>query len=130
MALPTQAADYTGHWGGMSSITNVHKFPFTQIPQAREHHEYFKQFPHGWPIEEFIKSSLKNKHTYAHKQGYFEELSNINNAGSNSHEESLNGDMDDDDELEAENGEFEGNVDNDEAEAGNGEFGGNDEENN
>ena len=112
----------------MSSITNVHKFPFTQIPQAQEHHKYFKQFPHAWPIEEFIKSSLKNKHAYTRKQGYFEELSNINNAGSNSHEESLNGNMDD--ELEAENGEFEGNVDNDEAEAGNGEFGGNDEENN
>ena len=38
--------------------------------------------------------------------------------------------MDDDDELEAENGEFEGDVDNDEAEAGNGEFEGDDKENN
>ena len=65
-------------------------------------------FPHGWPIEEFIKSSLKNKHAYACKQGYFEELSNVNNAGSNSCEESLNGNIDDDDELKAENGEFEG----------------------
>ena len=70
--------------------------------------EYFKWFPHGWPIEEFIKSSLKNKHAYAHKKGYFKELSNINNAGSNSRKESLNDDMDDDDEPEAKNGEFEG----------------------
>ena len=130
MALQTQAADYRGYWGGISLITNVHKFPFTQIPQAQERHKYFKQFPHGWPIEEFIKSSLKNKHTYAYKQEYFEELSNVNNAESNGHKESLNGDMDDDDKPEAENGEFEGDVDNDEAEAGNGEFGGNDEENN
>ena len=113
----------------MSSITNVHKFPFTQIPQAQEYHKYFKQFPHGWPIEEFIKSSLKNKRVYACKKGYLKELSNVNNAGSNSREESLNGDMDDD-EPEAENGEFEGDVDNDEAEARNGEFEGNNEENN
>ena len=35
-----------------------------------------------------------------------------------------------DDELEAENGEFEGDMDNDEAEARNGEFEGNYEENN
>ena len=110
IAPPTQAADYTGHQGGISSITNVHKFPFIQIPQARDRHEYFKQFPHGWPIEKFIKSSLKNKRTYAHKKGYFEELSNVNNAESNGCEESLNGDMDDDDEPEAENGEFEGDV--------------------
>ena len=67
--------------------------------------------------------------TYARKQGYFEELSNVNNAGSNGREESLNGDMDDD-ELEAENGEFEGNMDNDEAEARNGEFEGDNEEDN
>ena len=130
MAPPTQAADYTGHQGGMSSITNVHKFSFTQIPQAQERHECFKQFPHGWPIEEFIKSSLKNKHTYACKQEYFEELSNVNNAESNGHKESLNGDMDDDDKPEAENGEFEGDVDNDEAEARNGEFESDDKEDN
>ena len=64
------------------------------------------------------------------KKGYFEELSKVNNAGSNGHEESLNGDMDDDDEPEAENGEFEDDVDNDEAESGNGEFEGDNEENN
>ena len=38
--------------------------------------------------------------------------------------------MDNDDELEAENGEFEGDMDNDEAEAGNGEFEGDNEEDN
>ncbi|KAF8226537.1 hypothetical protein L208DRAFT_1499365, partial [Tricholoma matsutake] len=106
---------------------------------------YFKRFPHGWAIEEFIKSSLKNKCAYTHKQGYFQELGKANNAGSNGCEESLNGDMGDDkaeagngefegnvedDELEAENGEFEGDMEDDEAEAGNsnGEFEGNNEE--
>ncbi|KAF8235248.1 hypothetical protein L208DRAFT_1542504, partial [Tricholoma matsutake] len=104
---------------------------------------YFKQFPHGWAIEEFIKSSLKNKSAYACKQGYFQELGNANNAGRNGREESLNGDMGDDkaeagngefegnvedEELEAENGEFKGDMEDDKAEAGNGEFEGNNEE--
>lgn len=113
------------------------------IGVAWEHHEYIKQFPHGWAIEEFIKSSLKNKSAYAHKQGYFQELGNANNAGRNGREESLNGDMGDDkaearngefegnvedEELEAENGEFKGDMEDDKAEAGNGEFKGNNEE--
>jgi hypothetical protein len=68
-----------------------------------------------------------NKHAYAHKQGYFQELGNANNAGSNGCEESLNGDMDND-KPKAGNGEFEGDMEDDKPEAGNGEIEGNSEE--
>ncbi|KAF8224790.1 hypothetical protein L208DRAFT_1128737, partial [Tricholoma matsutake] len=37
------------------------------IGAAQQRHSYFKRFPHGWPIEEFLKSNLKNKHAYARK---------------------------------------------------------------
>ena len=43
---------------------------------AHEHHNFLNRFPHGWPIEEFIKTYLKNKHTYAYKQGYLTENTN------------------------------------------------------
>jgi hypothetical protein len=59
----------------------------------------------------FIKSSLKNKHAYACKQGYFQELSNADNTEGNKHEESPDTDLGDDepdDEPEAESGESKG----------------------
>ena len=61
------------------------------ILQAREYHNYFKKFPHGWAIEEFLKSNLKNKHSYAHKQGY---LGDWTNQGVESGEGSKLGDGD------------------------------------
>ena len=42
---------------------------------AHKCHNYFKKFPHGWAIEEFLKSNLKNKHLYACKWGYLGTLS-------------------------------------------------------
>ena len=38
---------------------------------------------HGWPIEEFIKASLKNKHAYAHKCGFAESSHDRANKSSN-----------------------------------------------
>ncbi|KAF8237099.1 hypothetical protein L208DRAFT_1389937, partial [Tricholoma matsutake] len=43
---------------------------------ARQCHGYFKQFPHGWPIEEFLKLNLKNKCVYARKRGYLGDQTN------------------------------------------------------
>ena len=54
-------------------------------PKARQRQEYFKQFPHGWAIEEFIKSSLKNKRAYAHRHGYLQELKNASKASDGEH---------------------------------------------
>ena len=34
------------------------------------------RFPHCWPVEEFIKTYLKNKRAYARKQGYLVENTN------------------------------------------------------
>lgn len=51
-------------------------FSITFILQARERHSYFKRFPHGWAVEEFLKSSLKNKRAYARKRGYLEDKTN------------------------------------------------------
>ena len=98
--------------------------PFHLCSQAREHHEYFKRFPHGWAIEEFIKTSLKNKRAYAHKQGYFQKPGNANGAASNRSEDSLDGDdmyVD-----EPGNGELEGNMG--ESGAENGDFEGDNED--
>jgi hypothetical protein len=41
--------------------------------QARECHHFLHQFPNGWPVEEFLKTYLKNKCTYAYKWGYLTE---------------------------------------------------------
>ena len=38
--------------------------------QARERHNFLHQFPNGWPVEEFLKTYLKNKRAYARKRGY------------------------------------------------------------
>ena len=59
------------------------------ILQARQRHTYFKKFPHGWAIEEFLKSNLKNKRAYARKRGY---LGDQTNRGVESGEENKLGD--------------------------------------
>ena len=41
------------------------------------HNEYFKRFSHGWPIEEFMKISLKNKRAYACKCSFAELSHNV-----------------------------------------------------
>ena len=38
--------------------------------QAHEHHDFLNRYPCSWPVEEFLKTYLKNKHAYARKQGY------------------------------------------------------------
>lgn len=47
------------------------------ILQARERHSYFRRFPHGWAIEEFLKANLKNKRAYARKRGYLGDQTNL-----------------------------------------------------
>ena len=44
--------------------------------QARERHKFLNRFPHGWPVEEFLKTYLKNKRAYARKRGYLTENTN------------------------------------------------------
>ena len=44
--------------------------------QARERHHFLHQFPNGWPVEEFLKTYLKNKRSYARKRGYLNETTN------------------------------------------------------
>jgi hypothetical protein len=41
------------------------------------HHHFLHQFPNGWPIEEFLKTYLKNKRSYARKQGYLNQQTNL-----------------------------------------------------
>ena len=53
------------------------------------------RFPNGWPVEEFLKTYLKNKRTYARKQGYLKE--------SNQKQESSDESSSDED-VDAENG--------------------------
>ena len=34
------------------------------------------RYPHAWPVEEFLKTNLKNKRAYARKRGYLRENTN------------------------------------------------------
>ena len=45
---------------------------FTQdcMYQARQQHSFLSRYSHGWPIEEFLKTYLKNKRAYGRKRGY------------------------------------------------------------
>ena len=61
--------------------------------QAHERHTFLNQYPGGWPVEEFLKTYLKNKRSYAHKKGYLE---NANQ------KQDSDGDGDDDDQQEEE----------------------------
>jgi hypothetical protein len=67
------------------------------IFQARERHNFLNRYPHGWPIEEFIKTYLKNKRTYARKQGYLMENTN--------QKQHRHDDEDDDEDEEEEEGQ-------------------------
>jgi hypothetical protein len=42
-------------------------------------HQFLHRFPHAWPVEEFIKTYLKNKRSYARKRGYLTERVNQKN---------------------------------------------------
>ena len=44
--------------------------------QARERYNFLNRFPHGWPVEKFLKTYLKNKCAYARKRGYLVENTN------------------------------------------------------
>ena len=71
--------------------------------QVRERHNFLNQFPHCWPVEEFLKSYLKNKRAYACKRGYLTENTN-QKQGWRQHDD----DDDDDEEEEEEEEEEEG----------------------
>ena len=57
------------------------------IIQARECHRCLNWYPHGWPVEEFLKIYLKNKRIYACKWGYLTENTNVNHPHRNDLEE-------------------------------------------
>ena len=57
-------------------ITQIRLFISHALRAARERHHYLKCFPRGWPVEEFLKSHLKNRHAYACKRGYLEDNTN------------------------------------------------------
>lgn len=78
-------------------------FSKTIIFQARQRHSYFNRFPHGWAIEEFIKSNLKNKCAYARKRRYLGDQTNrgVKKEGSDiGDDEEDNGANDGDDEVD------------------------------
>ena len=76
--------------------------------QARERHNFLNRFPHCWPVEEFLKSYLKNKRAYARKRGYLTENTN-QKQGWRQHD-------DDDDNNEEEEEEEDGEEKNEEEE--------------
>jgi hypothetical protein len=86
-------------------FSNLSQPSLTLISQARERHDYFKRFQHGWAIEEFIKSSLKNKRAYAHSQGYLQEYVNTDHAGSDEEDNKASDGELDDEPSASENGE-------------------------
>ena len=73
---------------------------FFIITQARERQPYFKKFAHGWAIEEFLKSQLKNRRAYARKNGFLEDIKNLGNQGSDSDSDSPS-DLDSDNGMNA-----------------------------
>ncbi|KAF8229723.1 hypothetical protein L208DRAFT_1154457, partial [Tricholoma matsutake] len=71
---------------GLDCTVLWHRQPkelISKIIGAVSRHGYFKQFPHGWPIEEFLKSNLKNKRAYACKRGYLGDQTNRDKEGDN-----------------------------------------------
>jgi len=78
--------DYTIRWhaqnketvgkiiGAVSPINLFFSFLFTEgcTFQARERHSFLSRYPRGWPVEEFLKTYLKNKRAYARRKGYLE----------------------------------------------------------
>ena len=63
----------------VGSFEFCHQYLQTQyfMIQARERQPYFKRFAHGWAIEEFLKSQLKNRRSYARKHGYLQDIANV-----------------------------------------------------
>ena len=59
--------------------------------QARQRHSYLKRFPHGWAVEKFLKTNLKNKRAYARKHGYLEDKTNWGREGSKDDEDEDDG---------------------------------------
>lgn len=72
----SQPKETVGKIIGAVSFLPLHFFIYllnTDMFQARERHHFLHQFPQAWPVEEFLKVYLKNKRTYARKQGYLKE---------------------------------------------------------
>jgi hypothetical protein len=95
ISLPTLLGQYV-------IFSNLSQPSLTLISQAWQCHNYFKWFPHRWAIEEFIKSSLKNRCAYACSQGYLQEYTNTEHAGSD--------EEDNKEDNEASDGELDGEV--------------------
>ena len=74
--------------------------------QARERHNFLNRFPHCWPVEEFLKCYLKNKHAYAHKQGYLTENTN-QKQGWRQHDDDDDNNEEEEEEEEEEEGGYE-----------------------
>jgi hypothetical protein len=72
---------------------------------------------HGWAIEEFIKSSLKNKCAYARKHGYLDEMTNFGNIASDEEEAEQKAEVEQ--EAEAEQDEEEEETEEDQEDEGN-----------
>lgn len=70
--------------------------------QARERHSFLNRFPHGWPVEEFLKTYLKNKRAYARKRGYLKENTNQRQGRHDDDDEEEEDGRDDDDEEQEE----------------------------
>jgi len=85
-------------------FSNLFQPSLTLISQARQRHDYFKRFPHGWAIEEFIKSNLKNKRAYARNRGYLQEHTNTDHVGSDEEDNTAPDNELDDEESTSESG--------------------------
>lgn len=83
--------------------------------QARERHDFLNRYPHGWPVEEFLKTYLKNKRAYARKRGYLTDINQKPNRyddvddddGEEQEQDEQEQDEQEQDEQEQENGEIE-----------------------
>jgi hypothetical protein len=42
---------------------------------------------HGWAVEEFLKTQLKNRRAYARKQGFLQDIANMDNQESDDDED-------------------------------------------
>ena len=73
-----------------------------------------QKFAHGWAVEEFLKSQLKNRHAYAWKHGFLSDIANLNIQASDDDRESGNaggGDEDEEDESGSQEEEKEEDID-------------------
>lgn len=78
--------------------------------QARNRHGFFNRFAHGWVIEEFLKTYLKNKCSYARKVRCLED-----NTNQEQHQEELSDEEDPtDEEIDHDKNFDDDNIPNDE----------------